>query len=138
MPTPNVCPCGSQPQYSGKHIYPCHRGEPYATASGNGSVNSHGTAGALGRLTDDSDQMDPRPIGAYFIPATGSRIFRGRLSGISSPLRKGQEDEFILTAYFDSETASLLNESRFSNLGKSATDGIGYYHMILSLEPPIT
>jgi len=90
---------------------------------GDGSRNSHGTVGALGRLTHVSETLALAPTAASTTPEDGWNTFQGRLLDISSPLRGEREDAFTLTVCFDSRTLRRLNGRVFGHLGRLVTDG---------------
>lgn len=135
---PNVCNCGSHPDYSGKHIYPCHRGSPYETAWADGSESSSGTAGARGPSMLDSEIAGRLRTDASSTPGTGLNTFQGHLQDISLRLSAERGEGYILTVYFDYQTALRLNENLCGNLGRSDMVGAGSSVTITTEAPLIT
>lgn len=105
---------------------------------GVGCKRLSGIAGAPGRLTHDSETLDPRQIAAFITPVDGSNTFQGRLQGISSRLNEGSEVGFILTVFFDSLTAARLSDYLYGSLGKTGTVAAGSSVTIVVGEPPTT
>jgi len=101
-------------------------GELSKRASGNGSPSLSGPAGVPGPLTHVSETLDLLQIDAFPTPADLSRVYRGLVSDISLLWSGELEAEFIVTASFDSETASVLLESLSGVDGLKDMDALGY------------
>jgi len=108
------------------------------TRWGSGSPSSPGTAGAPGPLMTASGWTDPRQVVVCTTPEDGSNTYQGRVWDISLRSSGGPEDGFILMAYFDSETAARLLESRYGRDGALASDAVRYSLTIVSEGPPTT
>jgi len=103
-----------------------------------GSRDSSGTAGARGRSITGSEIPDLLPTDASTTPDDGLNTFQARLQGISSRLNEGPEEGFILTVYFDSETAGRLRERLSGPVGILATDDAEFYLTTVTVEPSTT
>jgi hypothetical protein len=103
-----------------------------------GSTNSHGTVGAHGRLTSVSEILAQAQIDVCTTPDDGLNTYQGQALGISSPSKEERGVGFTLTVFFDSKTASRLNEDLCSPVGKNATDGTECFPMIMTLVRPTT
>jgi len=100
-----------------------------------GSVRSSGIAGAPGPLMNAMGWTDPRQIVVCTTPDDGLNTFQGRLQGISLLSREEPEGGYILTVYFDSETATRLRESLSGKVGRYGTVDAESFPMTVTVAP---
>lgn len=128
--------------------------------SENGSRSSNGTVGVHGHsdkripaqrtrtwtyaeyraldALEDLGLQGLRQIGVSLTHEDGLNTYQGHASAISSRSKEGREEEFTLTACFDSETATRLRESLSGKDGKHGMEGAEYSLTIVRREPHIT